>query len=176
MMEMETCRFYSQVSQTVQGLLGGGARGALCCCACVLLCMCVVDPLLLTEQCVSKSFLNCYLTVWTVVRRPFWPICPGRKGLSGGGSASQAGSSLAHSSHSPLKRRRPAGEKQAGWVLQEVGPPPWALPLFSPSGTGHLCCSLRKMIEPDDNYRLDSDQRDLAIIQYQVKCIFLFTE
>lgn len=37
-----------------------------------------------------------------------------------------------------------------------VGPPPWALPLLSPSGTGHLCCSLQQRIKQEDNYWLDS--------------------
>lgn len=87
-----------------------------------------------------------YLTIWTVVQTPFWPICPGRRGLSGGGPTSLEGYWLARSSHSPLKCWMPAGERQVGGVQPKVGPPPWALPLLSPSGNGHLCCSLQQMI------------------------------
>lgn len=85
-----------------------------------------------------------YLTTWTVVQRPFWPICPGRRGLFEGGPTSSEGYSLAQSSRLPLKCWRPVGARPEGWVLPEVGPPPWALPLPSPSGSGYLCCSLQK--------------------------------
>lgn len=35
-----------------------------------------------------------------------------------------------------------------------AGPPPWALALPSPSGTGHLCCSLQNVIEQRTIIRL----------------------
>lgn len=143
---METCRFYGPVLKTFQGLHCGAAGEENLRCR-----VCVVDPLLLREQWVPT-----HLTIWTVVQRPFWPICPGRRGLSGGGPTSLGGYSSAHSSHSPLKCWTRAGERQARRVLQMVGPPPWALPLLSPSGTGHLCCSLQQMIKQEDNYWLDS--------------------
>lgn len=117
-----------------------------------------------------------YLTIWTVVRRPFWPICPGRRCLSGGGPTSLGGYSSAHSSHSPLKCWMPAGERQVRGVLQKVGPPPWALPLLSPSGTGHLCCSLQQMIKQEDNHWLDSDWRDSTFIHDLRLKILLYSQ
>lgn len=142
-MEMETCGFYGPVSETAQGLHCRAARGK----ENMLPCACVVARRTLCAW-IRTCLEGTYLTVWTEVQRPFWPICPGRRGLSGGGPASPGGYSMAPSSHSPLKCWRPAGVRPGGCGLQGAGPPPWALPLLSPSGTG-LCCSLQQKIEQE---------------------------
>lgn len=171
---METCRFYSQASQTVQCLeCGAAGRKMKCCCEWVCVCVSWIYCSAENSVCWRKGT---YLTIWTVVLRPFWRICPGRRGLSGDGPMSQRGYLLAHSSHSPLKCWRPAGERQAAWDRQGAGPPPWVLPLLSPSGSGHLCCSLQRMIEQKDNHRLDSDEGDSTNIQYQGRDLVLCTE
>ena len=127
---MKTCGFYGGVLKTSEGSQcntaggGGGGRG--------------------------RRLEATYPTVWTGVRRPFWQICPGRRGLSGDEPASREGYSLAHFSHLPLKCWKAAGERQVGGVLPRVGPPPSALPSLSPSGNGCLCCSLQDIITKRD--------------------------